>query len=158
ELSQEMIRENRNVLHPISKWRQRDADYVQAIVQILTQMLALDRFTWIAIRRGHETHVDDGIMLLTADTTNHAVLDDAQQLRLQRQRHLGELVEEERSTVRHLEQTGFVAVGASERALAMSEHLGLEQLLRHRRAVDGHETARGAAAVLMKELGNQLLT
>ena len=92
------------------------------------------------------------------DAAHHAVLNDAQQLRLKRQRHLGELVEEERSAVRHLEQTDLVAIGAGERALPVTEHLGLEQMLGHGGAVDRHEAALRAAAVLVDELRDHLLT
>ena len=136
-----MICENRNVFDAIAERRQRDAHDVQSIVQILAKMLALDRLARIAIRRRDEANVDDRVMLLAADAANHTVLNDAQQLRLQRQRHLRELVQEERSAVRHLEQTDLVAIGAGERALPMAEHLRLEQLLRHRRAVDRNEAA-----------------
>ena len=88
------------------------------------------------------------ILLLAADAAHDAVLHDAQELRLERQRHLGELVEEERAVVRDLEETDLVAVGARERALPVTEHLGLEQVLGHRGAVDRHQRirARGGCA------------
>ena len=79
------------------------------------------------------------------------------QLRLQRQRHLGQLVEEERAAVRHLEQSDLVAIGARERALAVAEHLGLEELFRQRRAVERHEGLRRAAAVPVHELRDHFL-
>ena len=63
--------------------------------------------------------------LLAADAPNDAVLEHAQQLRLQRQRHLGEFVEEERAAVRDLEQAGLVAVRAGEGALPVTEQLRL---------------------------------
>src|SRR5882757_6970060 len=99
-------------------------------------MLALDRLAWIAIRRRDESNIDDRVVELTANPSNDAILDDAQQLCLQRQRHFRQLVEEERSVVRYLEQPNLVAIGAGECTLAMAEHFRLEQLFRHRGAVD----------------------
>ena len=40
-----------------------------------------------------------GSVLAAADTLDHAVLQEAQQLRLQRQRHVADLVEEQRAAV-----------------------------------------------------------
>src|SRR6185312_5332892 len=105
ELDQEVICENRNVLDAIAQRRQRDADDVQPIIEVLAQVLALDRFARIAVRGGDEADVDDRVLLLAADTAHDTVLDHPKQLGLQRQRHLRELVEEERSRVRDLEET-----------------------------------------------------
>src|ERR1051325_11978581 len=104
ELDEEVIRQNRNVFDAIAQRRQRDAYDVQTIVEILAQVLVLDRLTRIAVGRGHEAHVDNRIVLLAGDATHDAILNDTEQLRLERKRHFRELVEEERSVVRHLEE------------------------------------------------------
>lgn len=72
-------------------------------------------------------------------------------------RHLGELVEKERPAIRSLEEPRLVAIGAGERALAMPEHLALEQRFRKRGAVDRHELAARATTVTMDELRNHFL-
>src|SRR3989441_86362 len=89
----------------------------------------------------------------TTDAPHHTVLDDPQQLRLDRLRHLDQLVEEQRAPVGGLEQAGLVAHRAREGALAVAEHLGLEQRLGERGAVHGDERATGAPAVVVDELG-----
>ena len=75
------------------------------------------------------------------------LLEHAQQLHLQRQRQLADLVEEERAAVGRLEETRLVADGAGEGALHVAEELGLEQVLRDRRAVDRDEGARSARSL-----------
>ena len=95
-------------------------------------------------------------MLLAADSPDDAVLHHAQQLCLQRERHLGQLVEEERAVVGDLEQSDLVAIGAGERPLLVTEHLRLEQMFRHGGAVQWHEWGLRPAAVSMNELGDEL--
>jgi hypothetical protein len=57
-------------------------------------------------------HVHHRVGLLAPDAPHDAVLQDAQQLGLQRHRHLAELVEEERAAVGRLEEARLVAVRA----------------------------------------------
>jgi hypothetical protein len=57
-----------------------------------------------------------------------------------------------------LEETDFLALGARERSLAVTEQLRLEQVFRHRGAVDRNERSIGAAAVTVNELRDELLT
>ena len=82
--------------------------------------------------------------------SNSPLLQHAQQLRLQRERQLADLVEEERAAV-GAARSGPRACSrrAGERAAHVAEELALEQRLRDRRAVDRHERAaraRGCAS------------
>ena len=67
--------------------------------------------------------IDVGI----ADAADLALLQHAQQLRLQRERQLADLVEKQRAAVGFLEQPGLVAHRIGERAAHVTEQLGLEQ-------------------------------
>src|SRR4029079_15105618 len=73
------------------------------------------------------------------DTLELALLDDAQQLRLHRHRHLADLVEEDGAAVRQLEAPRLLAGGTGEGALLVAEELALDQRLGQRRAVEGDE-------------------
>ena len=84
-------------------------------------------------------------------------MNDAQQFRLNRLRHLDQLVQEQRPAVGHLQQAGLVAYGPRKGALDVSEHLRLEQRFRQGRAVDRDQRPARAAAVEMDELGDLLL-
>ena len=79
--------------------------------------------------------------LRRADAHEGAGLEHAQQLDLQLERHLGDLVEEQRAAVGALEEALVLAVGAGEAALLVAEDLALDQVRRDRAAVDGEERA-----------------
>ena len=57
------------------------------------------------------------------------------------ERHVADLVEEERAAVRGLELADAPLVGAGERAALVAEELALEELVRDRRAVERDERA-----------------
>ena len=80
-----------------------------------------------------------------ADALEALLFERAQDLRLQRERQVANLVEEQRAAVRDLELAQLARGGAGERPLLVAEQLGLEQVLRNRRAVDGDERRVGAA-------------
>jgi hypothetical protein len=69
-----------------------------------------------------------------ADALELALLQHAQQLGLQVERHLADLVEEQRAAVGELERAGARGDGAGERALLVAEQLALEQVLGARRS------------------------
>src|SRR2546428_349253 len=75
------------------------------------------------------------------------LLEDAQELRLERGRHVADLVQEDRAAVGLREEPGCVADRAGEGAAHVPEELALEQRLGERAAVDGHERPLAARAV-----------
>ena len=90
---------------------------------------------------------------VAADPEHLPLLEHAQQLDLDRERHLADLVEQHRAAVGGLEQPGLGLRRAGERAALVAEQLALEQRLRERRAVEPQErlaaraaTARGSGA------------
>src|SRR5690606_16772356 len=93
----------------------------------------------------------------SAQPLDLALLQDAQQLHLDRGGHLAHLVEEERAAVRPLEATLLARDGAGERAALVAEQLALEDRLRERRAVDRHERPRRARRVVVQRPRRELL-
>ncbi len=85
------------------------------------------------------------------------LLQDAQQLRLQVRRQLADLVQEDAAAVRHLELPLLLRHGAGERPALVPEQLAFEERLGERRAVDRHERAAGARAVLVDGPRHELL-
>src|SRR5439155_26988741 len=73
--------------------------------------------------------------LRAADGTDLMLLEDAQQLRLQRGRDVAGLVEEDRTAVGLREEAGCVGDGAGEGAADVPEELALEELLGRRGTV-----------------------
>ena len=108
-------------------------------------MPGLDVLRQVAVRRGDDADVDLPAPVL-ADATHLALLERAEELRLEAQRHLADLVEEERPAVGRLEEAGPVGGGAGEGAAHVAEELALEEALREGRAVDGDERTRRPGA------------
>ena len=92
-----------------------------------------------------------------ADALEAAVLQDPQQLDLQRQRQVADLVEEERALGGDLEAAEPVAHRAGEGAARVAEHLALEQLAGQRAAVDRHERTVAARRALVERARDHLL-
>src|SRR2546425_6169411 len=147
---QEVVREQRDVFGSLAQRRHVDRHDPEAVVEVFPHVARGDGGFWVAVGRGDEPHIDDGIGRLAAHAAHHTVLNDPQELGLDRLWHLGQLVEKQRAAVRGFEQAGFVPHRAGECSLAVSEHLGFEQPFRQRRAVDGDERAARATAVVVR--------
>jgi hypothetical protein len=85
--------------------------------------------------------------LVVAEPPDFAFLNRAKQLRLERRRRLGDLVEEERAAVGFFEEALACLYGAGERATHVSKELAFEKRLGERRAVDRDERPLGAQGV-----------
>ena len=92
-----------------------------------------------------------------ADAPKRLLFEHAQQLRLQRRRHLADFVEEHGALVGLLEQAALLLARVGERAALVAEQLRFEQRLGQRRARDVQERPRRAAAQVMNDLGDQVL-
>src|SRR5438105_6398083 len=88
---------------------------------------------------------------------SHALLQDAQQLRLQGIGHVPDLVEEERAAVGELELAGTVAVRPGEGAPGVAEELALQELGGDGGAVERHEEALAPRAQAVDRARHQLL-
>ena len=83
---------------------------------------------------------------MAADAPECLLLEEAQQLGLQRQRHVADFVEEHRAAVGLFEQAPSALARVGERAAFVTEQLALEQRVGQRRARDVHERPGGARA------------
>ena len=128
----------------LAQRRQRHVDDVDAVEEVLAELAGRDHRAQVAVRRGDDADVDLA-RLGVADAVERALLEHAQDLDLQRRRHVADLVEEERAEVGGLEQAGLVGDRAGERAALVTEQLGVEQVVVERGAVrDDERGARGA--------------
>src|SRR3546814_12954254 len=76
--------------------------------------------------RGNDAHITVRAAI-GADALEAALLQHAQDLDLHRQRHVADLVEEQRAAVRHFETAATCGDGAGERALLVAEQFAFEQ-------------------------------
>ena len=100
-LADERAHERLDVLGPLAKRRDADGDDVQAIEEVFAEAPGLHVGGEVAVGRGDEAHVDR--LGAPAHLLHLARLQRAQDLRLDRQRQLADLVDEERPLVGLLE-------------------------------------------------------
>jgi hypothetical protein len=111
----EQFRQHGQVSRAVAQRRHLDAEDVQAVVEILAERPIAHQRSQVAVRGGDHAHIDRH-GLDRADRQHLFLLQHTQQARLQRRRHIADLVEEQRAVVRRLEQAGLAAApGARER-------------------------------------------
>ena len=113
---------------------------VEPEVQIAAEPALLDLALEVAVGGGDEPDIDRA-RPERAEALDRVLLEDTQQLHLDRRRELADFVEEHRAAVGALEQTDLGAARPGERALLVAEQLALEQALRQRRAVEREQRA-----------------
>ena len=126
------------VLAPLAQRRNLDANHVEPVQQVLAEMPGLHARLEILVGRRDHPHVDLD-RRLAADPVELAFGQHAQQPRLQRGRHVADLVEKQRAAIGLLEAAAAQRIGAGERALLVAEQLGLEQVRGERRGVERDE-------------------
>ena len=152
--------QRRAVAAPLAQRRQRDAQHRQPVVEVGAEAALAHARLEVAVRRADHPHAHRD-RARAADPHHLAFLQHAQQARLQRQRHLADLVEEQGAAVGRFEQARMAAAPrARESAFLVAEQLRLEQRLGHRAAVDRHERpvrAQAARALAVNRLRHQFL-
>ncbi len=150
------MREEAHVPRPLPQRRQVDGDDVDAVEELLPELALRDGVGQVAVGRRDDPHVHVH-QRGAAHSPDLPLLQHAEQLHLEGGGQLGDLVEEERAPVGRLHQPGLGPHRAGERALLVTEELGLEEMLGQRRAVDRHERLARARAVGVDGARDQLL-
>ena len=153
---EEIIDQQRDVLGAFAQRRQTDPHDVEPVKQILAKLPGGDRLFEPLVRRGNDANIHRD-RIIAADALDGAVLQHTQNLGLRRQRHVADLVEEQRALVALLKLADALRAGPGERALFVAEQLALEQALRDRCAVDRQIRFIVALAVLVNGASNQFL-
>src|SRR6187397_1243008 len=115
-----MLGQCRDILFALAQRRRAEGDDVQAVIEIGTELAAARFLGKIAIGRGDEAEIDLN-STSSADSFELALLQDAEQLRLQRGRQLADLVEKQRAAGCRLELALLHRRGAGECAFFMAE-------------------------------------
>src|SRR5262249_5635051 len=153
----EVIAEGVDSFWPLTEGRYRDREDVQAVVQIVTEAAPFDHPAEVPVRGGDQTDVDVDRPCPT-ETLELVLLQHAEELRLQLERDLAHLVEEERATVSELEPSDPLGDRAGERPPLVAEQLALEQARRDGGAVDLDEGPVAAPARIVDGAGDQFLS
>src|SRR6185312_16751986 len=152
----EMLCERGDVLRPLAQCGDAQIDDVEPEVEVLAEIALARLLLEVAVGGGDEADIDLD-RLAAADPVDLALLDGAQQLRLEAGVHLAHLVEQQRPAIRLLELADAPRDGAGEGAFLMAEELRFQKIFRDRRAVDRDEALLGAAALAVDEAGDDLL-
>jgi hypothetical protein len=157
EAVDEVADERVDVFGPFAKRRYGDRKHVQAVVQVVAEVLRFDHLVEMPVRRSDHSHVDSD-RPRPAESLELLLLQHPEQLRLQLERDLAHLVQEERATVGHLETADLLRDGARKRPPLVTEELALEQSRRNGRAVDLDERPIATVTPIVDGTGHQLLS
>ena len=149
-------RQRCDILAPLAQRREGEGEHVEAIEQVGAEPALGDFGGQIAVDAGDHPDVDLD-RLGCADRHDLALLQRAQQLGLERQRHLGDLVEQQRAPVGGAEEALAGLGRPGERAFLVAEQHRLEHRFGHRRAVDRHERTVAARAAIVDEAAQHFL-
>src|SRR5258707_8487808 len=106
-------------------------------------------------RRNH-THVD-AMRAATSETFELLLLQHPQQFRLQRQRNIPYLIEEQCPFVGHFETPNFLRESSGESAFLMAKEFALQQIKRNGGTVQPYEGVSSARADIVNGVRDELL-
>ena len=144
-LVEEVPRQEDGVAVALAERRKAQGDLGQPIEKVLAEPAGADQIVQIAMSGAHHPHID-GDLLAAADALDHTLLQEAQQLTLERRRQISDLVQEQGAAVGELDPPERLLFRAREGPALVTEQLGLQQGLGDRRAVDRDEATLAARA------------
>jgi hypothetical protein len=145
KLLDEVADQKGNVLLTLAQRGDVDREHIQAIVEIHSKFLLPHHSGQIPICRGDQSGVcPQGAG--TPQALKFPFLQHAKKLRLEFERNLTHLIQENAALVRQFEAADTLRYGAGEGAFLVSEHFAFQQTCRNRRAVQLHKCVPGARA------------
>ena len=151
-----MIDQQRNILATLPQRRQMDLGAVDPEVEILAKLLGLDPMLEITVCRADEANI--GMMLgVGTESDDLTRLQHAKQLGLHRQRHVPDLVQEQRALIGVFEHALAILLRAGEGALDMTEELILEQALALTGTVERDVSVVHALGLVVQGTGDEFL-
>src|SRR6266496_6248823 len=124
------------------------------MVEVLSEAMSPHQRRKIRVRRADDGHVD-GLAPRGAQSPDAAILQNLQQLGLQRWREQSHLVEEESPPICHLEESSLRLSGIRKRPTLIPKQLRLEQMFRDGGAVQLDELPACSRAGLVDDAGEQ---
>src|SRR5487761_66292 len=157
ESFQEKISESGNVFLVVAQRRNINCDDVEPVVQVLAKRALFQSGAQVAIRRYNQPHIHlQGFC--SAQTLKLAFLQYAQQLHLNRRRHVADFVKKQRAFVGEFEFPGLAGGRAGERSLFVSEKLAFEKVFRNGCAVDFDKRTGSATGMLVNGARDQIFS
>src|SRR5580698_3205760 len=155
ETKQIVTHEHQEIVPALAQRGEMDGEDGQPVVQVRAELLLYDSRLEIPVTGGDDAHI--GVDGLAAPYAFEGLrLQQTQYLRLQRDGHVSDLVQQDRPSVTLLETADATAVRAGESALLMPEELAFEEVVWNRRAVQRKERCFRASTVLVDGAGDEL--
>ena len=151
-----MLHQQRNVFPPLPQRRHSNRKHVQPVVQIAAKLLLAHLIHQFAIGRRNQTKIHFQ-RLNSAQPLEFRILQNPQQFRLQLQRDLSYLIQEERALVRQFEPANLPAHRPGEGAFLIAKQLAFQQARRNRRTIHFDEALVRALAQPVDRPRHQLL-
>ena len=152
---QQVSHQGRDVFNPLTQWSQVNAKGPQPIKEILAKPPFPQLVLQHAIGRRDNANVNLP-ELRRPDGVQFSLLENAQQLDLQRGSDVGDFVEKHRPARGLREQSRAVTVGSRKRTAGVAKQLGLDQAGVEGGNAHGHERLGGPRTVPMNCPGHQL--
>src|SRR5262249_49120582 len=126
DLLDEVLRKQSDVCRSAPQRRHFERHHVEAVIQVFAKLAVPDAGGQVAV--GGSDYADvQADRIRTSEALHLALLQDAQELRLQFHREFADFVQKDRAALRLLEAACPRLQGAGERSADMSEELALEQ-------------------------------
>ena len=135
----EVLDQGRDVRAAVPEWRDDEVDDVESIEEVLPELSLPDALAEVPVGGGNDAHVQAHRGVVGADFLQLTGFEEPEQHALHAERHLADLVQEDRAAIAHFELASLVPVRAREAALHMAEQLGFEERLRDATQLIGHE-------------------
>jgi len=138
-------RDQRYVFQATPQRRQIDVKYVQAIIQIFTQLAFFDSLPRNAVGSGNQTDIGQQLSL-SAEAPESEILQNTKKLGLHCNGHLADLIEKQGPSVGQFHGAGPPLHGAGKCAFLMTKQFALHQRFGQGGAVDRQERLRAPRA------------
>ena len=120
------LHQERNIRAAVTQRRELNAKRLEASIEVGEELLGRDELPNWHIARGDDAHIDPE-RAVTSHRTDFTVLDCMQQLPLDAEGRFADFVEEDRATLRRYECPWTMVARVGERALHMTEQLGVRE-------------------------------
>ena len=141
---EQLHRQRQHVVAARAQRHQRERKYVQAVIEIFAEAPGGDFLAQAAVGGRDHAHIE-AIGVRAAQALDLALLQNPQQLGLQRQRNLGDLIEQQGAALRLLELAGVRGVRAGEAPRSQPNSMASSMFSGNGGAIDRDEgcAARG---------------
>ena len=144
----QVLGDGQYVTRPLRQRQPAQREDVQTIEEILAKQSGRHRLAQLAVAGGDDPHIQRN-RLAAAQPLHLPLLQHPQQLGLQRQVHLGDLIEQQGTTLRLFKLARASLNRAGEGPLLVTEQRRLQHVLRDGGTVDGDEGLLGATGLIV---------